>query len=230
LDHELKFTFPRSLTASASVALESLCRRDARFPANYVMSLYYDNRRLDGLADKVDSQLFKSKVRVRWYRELDGRVAPGGAVVERKQRLGTLRRKTRTPVPHPPGWLDETPLEDPELLGLPALLPADGREPSGSLFPVLIVRYLRRRFVEPLTGSRISLDTAISLHRLNRRLLGYLHPAPVGPTIVEVKNREGELPARLHCLQQLGGRLDSFSKYAVCFRAALAPRLGTAEA
>ena len=142
-------------------------------------------------------------------------------------RLGTLRHKSRVPVDQPPAWLDAVALHDPTLPGLPALLPGEERVPRTGLFPYLVVRYLRRRFVEPLTGSRVALDTAISVDRVNRRFLGYVRPLALDATVVEVKNSSGELPASLRCLLRLGARRESFSKYAACFEAALAPRLGT---
>lgn len=227
MEHEIKYLLPPRHTAPAAVALGSLCRPDPRYPANFVLSLYFDTLRLDSLAEKVDSQFAKSKVRVRWYRDRAGAVDSGGAMLERKERLGTLRRKARVPLPHPPEWLDRASLEDPALPGLPAHFPAEERVPRAGLFPYLIVRYLRQRFVEPLSGSRVSLDTAISLHRVNRRFLGYVHPVAIGPSVLEVKNRSGELPTRLRCLLRLGARRESFSKYEACFRAALAPQLGT---
>ncbi len=227
MEHEIKYVLPPERTAPAAVALNALCRPDASYPANYVMSLYFDNLRLDSLAEKVDSQFAKSKVRVRWYRDRDGKVDPGGAMLEHKSRLGTLRRKSRVPLPHSTEWLDAASLDDPALPGLPAHFPSAERIPRAGLFPYLIVRYLRRRFVEPLTGSRVSLDTAISLDRVNRRFLGYVHPVALGATVVEVKNHDGELPASLRCLLRLGARRASFSKYGACFGAALAPRLGS---
>lgn len=226
MEHEIKYLVPPHRTTPVAVALGALCRPDPNYPANWVLSLYYDNLRLDSLAEKVDSQFAKSKVRVRWYRHRDGRVDPGTATLERKQRLGSLRRKSRVPLDRSPEWLDAAPLHDPELPGLPALFPAEERVPRTGLFPYLIVRYLRRRFVEPLTGSRVALDTAISVDRVNRRFLGYVHPLPLAATVVEVKNRTGELPANLRSLLRLGARRASFSKYQACFRTALAPRLG----
>jgi hypothetical protein len=226
LEHEIKYVLPPPRTAPAVAALGALCRPDPSYPANYVLSLYYDNLRLDSLAEKVDSQFAKSKVRVRWYRHRDGVVDPGSAMLEHKVRLGTLRRKSRVPLAQPPEWLDGAELHHPALPRLPALFPSEERVPKTGLFPYLIVRYLRRRFVEPLSGSRVALDTAISVERVNRRFLGYVHPVPLDATVVEVKNRSGELPASLRSLLRLGARRASFSKYGACFRAALAPREG----
>ncbi len=226
LEHEIKYVLSPQRTAPAAVALGALCRSDPRYPANFVMSLYFDTLQLDSLAEKIDSQFAKSKVRVRWYRDLSGKVDPGGAMLEHKTRLGTLRRKSRVPLPQSPEWLDGASLHDPILPGLPTHFSSEERVPRASLFPYLVVRYLRRRFVEPLTGARVSLDTAISVDRVNRRFLGYVHPVPLEAAVVEVKNRSGELPASLRSLLRLGARRASFSKYGACFQAALAPRLG----
>lgn len=222
-EHEIKYALSSRRIAAAGAALAALCRPDPRYPVNQVLSLYYDTLRLDSLAEKVDSQFVKSKVRVRWYRDRWGAVDPGMAVLERKERLGTLRRKTRLPLDRSPVWLDGAALHDPGLQALPALFPATARVPRTGLFPYVTVRYLRRRFVEPLTGSRVSLDTRIAVERINRRLLGYRHPLPFDGAVVEVKNSSGELPPVLRCLLRLGARRASFSKFAVCFGSALAP-------
>lgn len=227
MEHELKYLLPPARTAPAAAALGALCRPDPRYPANYVMSLYFDTLRLDSLAEKVDSQLIKSKVRVRWYRGRDGRVDPGTAMLEHKVRLGPLRRKARVALDLEPEWLDAATLEEPRLPALPALLPSEERVPRSGLFPYLVVRYLRRRYVEPLSRSRVSLDTAIALDRVNRRFLGYVHPLALAASVVEVKNTSGELPAALRCLLRLGARRASYSKYGACFQAALAPQVGT---
>lgn len=226
MEHEIKYLLPPERVAPAAMALGALCRPDPRHPVNQVLSLYYDTLALDSLGEKVDSQFVKSKVRVRWYRRRDGGVDPGTAMVEHKRRLGPLRRKARVPAGRPPGWLDAAPLEEPDLRALPARLPAEERVPAARLFPYLVVRYLRRRFVEPLSGSRVSLDTRIAVERVNRRFLGNPHPVALAASVVEVKNLTGELPARLRPLVSLGARRASFSKYEVCFRAALASRLG----
>ena len=225
-EHELKYALSPRRTAAAGTALAALCRPDPSYPVNWVLSLYYDTLRLDSLAEKVDSQLIKSKVRVRWYRRRDGEVYPDTAMLERKERLGTLRRKTRVPLQQTPEWLDAAALHDPALPGLPALFPAAERVPRTGLFPYFVVRYLRRRFVEPLTGSRVALDTAIGVERVNRRFLGYVHPVPLGTAVLEVKNSSGELPPPLRCLLRFGARRASFSKFGACFQAALAPRTG----
>lgn len=226
MEHEIKYLVSPERTAPIATALAALCRPDPRYPANYVLTLYYDTLRRDSLAEKIDSQFSKSKVRLRWYRDRGGRVDPGTAMLEHKVRRGSLRRKARVPLDRSPEWLDGAPLDDPDLPGLPALLPSEERVPKAGLFPYFTVRYLRRRFVEPLTGSRVCLDTAISLDRVNRRFLGYRHPAALEAAVLEVKNGSGELPPIMRCLLRLGARRASFSKFGACFRAALAPKLG----
>ena len=225
-EHEIKYAVSPRRAAAAKVALDALCRPDPRYPVNFVMSLYYDTLRLDSLAEKADSQFLKSKVRVRWYRHPDGGVDPGTATLEHKVRQGTLRRKTRVYLVHSPEWLDGAALHHPLLPSLPALLPDEERVAKTGLFPYFVVRYLRRRFVEPLTGSRVALDTAISVERVNRRFLGYVHPVPLETSVVEVKNNTGELPPALRGLLRLGARRVSYSKFGACFQAALAPRVG----
>jgi hypothetical protein len=46
MEHEIKYLLPPQRTAPAKVALGAICRPDPSYPANHVMSLYFDNLRL----------------------------------------------------------------------------------------------------------------------------------------------------------------------------------------
>jgi hypothetical protein len=79
---------------------------------------------------------------------------------------------------------------------------------------MLALRYRRRRFVEPLTGARISLDSDITAVRVNHRFLYTRHAGPLPLAVVEVKGQAEELPGPLRALLQFGLRKQSLSKYA----------------
>ena len=81
------------------------------------------------------------------------------------------------------------------------------------LLPVMMVRYERHRFVEPVSGARVSLDFRIEAPRANRVLLGQGGPVRLGVAVVEVKGAGEELPRALRPLAHLGARRASFSKY-----------------
>ena len=87
--------------------------------------------------------------------------------------------------------------------------------------PALVVRYRRRRFVDPASGSRLSLDTAIRPCAIRQGFPVGRLGVPLRSAVVEVKNHAGVPPP---ALAPLLGRLTrgiSFSKYERCFAAAL---------
>jgi hypothetical protein len=72
------------------------------------------------------------------------------------------------------------------------------------------------RTVCPFTLSRICLDTAIGLERVNERLLPRLGPSGIGAIVVEVKDGgRARIPWMSH-LHAAGMRERSFSKYGAC--------------
>ncbi len=220
-EFELKYLLPGPAAAAALGALRTLCRPDRRYPCNDVLTIYYDTPELDCLRDKLASHLYKAKLRLRWY-EGAGAGADGGSFLELKFRLGPRRRKLRLETPLEAGWLRTAALDDRRLERLPARLRSLELIPPAGLRPVLTVRYRRRRFVEPCTGSRVSLDSEIRTASVNRRLLRTPPRWPLRQTVLEVKNRSGELPPNLRPLLRLGARRSSFSKYLGCFERAVA--------
>lgn len=229
LEHEIKYLLPPSRIAPALACLRSLCRPDPVYPSNEVHSLYYDTPGLELLYAKLNGDLYKTKVRLRWYR--DGAVGnggwgEGGSYIEVKQRFGSRRKKLRAEAPWRADWIAATSLGHSELLEGPASLGPLGRAMVGWLQPYLVVSYERRRFDDPLSDTRISLDTNLAVERVNPGRLA-LRPASLSSlAVLEIKNRRGELPARLRPLLTIGSRRAAFSKYGACFSAALTGSAG----
>ncbi|MCH9651618.1 MAG: VTC domain-containing protein [Deltaproteobacteria bacterium] len=231
LEHELKFEVDRFRVEAMATHLEVLCQRDPQFPANTVVSLYYDSPDLHFLRDKLDSHYLKTKVRLRWYEAAPGNqqspVAKAPAFLEVKRRVGSLRRKARVPTNLDGRQLARLPRDAPELLLAPERLRQPGAHPGGSLEPFLLVRYHRRRFVEPLTGARVCLDTAIQAAPARvpgPRLTGPFAAATGMPiperldlAVLEVKGSSSTLPPPLVHLVQGGCFKSSFSKYGLCY-------------
>lgn len=222
LEHEIKYFVPPARTAAVLACLRSLCRPDPRYPSNRVLSLYYDTRGLDLLLDKLDSHLAKTKVRLRWYEDPATRQPGEASFLEVKRRLGTRRSKTRRRTALSGAEIAGGPLGRRELAELPSLVDGELPRTRGRLQPLFVVRYHRRRFDDPLSGSRISIDSEISVPRINSRLLPRRRHGTLAASVVEIKNREGRLPAHLAPLLGLGSRLASFSKYAACFQQTVA--------
>ena len=213
-ERELKFILPAGLAHLARRRLESACRRDPEFPAAVVWTIYYDTPALVSLGEKINSDYLKRKIRVRWYSDLDGCVS-GPAFVEAKFRMGTRRSKVRARLPYPADEIAGWDLQDPRLLSFPLLLREQGVLHQGSWQPMMLIRYRRDRFIEPLTDSRVSLDADISGSRRIPRFLSAPDRSPLATAVLEVKGRGDELPAALRPLLALGLQKRSFSKFLV---------------
>lgn len=211
-ERELKFTLPASRVHLARRRLESFSRRDTQFPAAIVWTIYYDTPALVSLGEKINSDYLKRKIRVRWYSDLEGHVS-GPAFVEAKLRLGTRRFKVRARLPHPAAEIAGWPLQDARLQGAPMLLREHGILGQESWQPMMLIRYRRDRFIEPLTTSRVSLDADIGASDVNRRFLSVTDESPLTTAVLEVKGAGEQLPPALLPLLSLGMHKRSFSKF-----------------
>ncbi len=211
-ERELKFTLPNARAHVARRWLERTCRRDPEFPTAIVWTVYYDTPDLVSLGEKVNSDFLKRKIRVRWYSDHAG-VVTGPAFVEAKCRVGTQRSKVRERLPHAADEVAGWELQDPRFRGFPARLRDDGIVAHGSWMPVLLLRYRRDRFIEPLSQSRISLDSDIQAAAVNPGLLSGCDLSPLNVAVLEVKGAGDRLPIALQSLLQLGMHKRSFSKY-----------------
>ena len=216
-EFELKYQLNSRRAAAVRCLLRARCVPDPKYPENVVASAYYDTLGLDCLQEKLNSDKSKTKVRLRWYERSPGVPAGEESFLEIKRRLGLRRQKTRLPTDLPASRLVDMSLSHPDLRNAIRVLPADSGLVPGRLWPCLVVRYRRHRFVEPLTGSRISLDVEIHTGRVSHRLAAAPRPQPLQLAVLEVKNLDGQLPANLRAIEQLGCRSASFSKYAACF-------------
>lgn len=214
LEHELKLVLPARRAPTLARVLGRLLRRDPHHAEGIVESIYFDTRELRLLAEKAASDYLKTKIRVRWYPWSGG---DGPSFLELKRRVGTRRHKIRRESPWTAGRLSAEPLTSAELARLPQRLRPEGLAVPDHLLPVLVVRYHRRRWVDPASRARISLDTAITVPRFSRELGLTPNPAPLAHAVLEIKAAAARLPPRLAALSALGLRRASFSKYAACW-------------
>lgn len=215
-ERELKFTLPAGRVHMVRRRLEYLCHRDPKFPVAIVWTIYYDTPELDSLGEKINSDYLKRKIRVRWYSDLEGRVA-GPAFVEAKLRVGTRRSKERARLPVPAEELATWDLQDARLLSFPLMLREKGILGQDAWLPMMRLRYRRDRFVEPLSRSRVSLDADIAASAVNRRFVPTFDPSPLATAVLEVKGASDELPLALRSLLPMGLHKRSFSKFLVVY-------------
>ena len=213
LERELKFVLPAARVEMAHRWLAMTCKPDGRFPDAIVHTVYYDTPGFASLHEKLNSDYLKLKVRVRWYAS-PGAPGTGVAFVEAKRRVGNRRDKVRVALPFTADELDGRRLDDPVFQTLPARLSDVGIVLRSDWQPMLALQYRRRRFVDPATGFRLSLDSDIAATRVNHRFLFMRHLGPLPVGVLEVKGHADELPAHLRPLLHMGLRKQSLSKYA----------------
>jgi len=193
------------------------CIRDPRFPEGRISTIYYDDRALSLLHAKLNSDFVKRKVRLRWYADAATGVPAGTAFLEIKEKVGGRRSKARVPTPLAAAEVAGLGLQDPRLRGLLELLRNEGIWVAAGLQPCLLVRFQRRRFIEPTTGARVSVDMQIEAPRANPMMLPATGPVRLAHAVVEIKGPMDSLPHWLAPLREMGCRRESFSKYARCY-------------
>jgi hypothetical protein len=213
LERELKFVLPASRADIAARMLRTMCRPDREYPDADVWTVYYDTPGFASLDEKLNSDYLKTKVRVRWYATPN---APGEGPVflEAKHRVGNRRDKIRVKLPMTAESLAAKRLDDAVFQSLPERLAEKGILLGADWQPVLTLRYRRRRFVDPPTGTRVSLDSEITAMAVSHRRLFARHLGPLPVAVVEVKGAADALPGHLRSLIALGLRKQSMSKYA----------------
>lgn len=216
-EHEIKYVLPEPRSGPLEAFLSRVCLPDPQYPDTVVASLYFDTPGLHLLRQKINSDYLKTKIRLRWYEEPGGE-ALGPAFAEAKFRIGTRRRKLRIETAYTGAWLKQQPLTHPELVALPRILQELGAPVPQPMLPSIEVRYRRRRYVEPLSGARIALDTGLSVGRSNPVLAPRRTGCVASGAVLEVKGKDFRLPVTLAAVGAFGCRRGSFSKYHACFQ------------
>jgi hypothetical protein len=177
--------------------LRSLCQVDRQFPAAIVHSIYFDTRDWQLLRDKVESNFIKLKVRLRWYSDPTTGTSSQSAFLEVKRRVGSQREKRRLLFPFSGPELSRHGCNLEVGRVVQELLPQLGMTLPRGLFPAFEVRYHRRRFVDPVTQSRMCVDSDICVPIVYpTRAHDILH-LPLDRVVMELKGPTAELPRHL---------------------------------
>ena len=194
-----------------------VCRPDPEFPHGFVNTIYYDSPRFSHLAEKANSDFLKTKIRARWYEHPKvGTDLDSGYFFEIKSRTGSMRSKRRCHIDNGGRHIGEFALEHPYLRKIPYLLSQENVILKDNLFPVIMIRYERYRFIDLPSCARISVDRDIAVTKFNRRALPLGRKVTLRSAVVEVKGANDMLPMSLRWLINCGLQKASFSKYLAC--------------
>lgn len=216
-EFELKYTFPQFLHSTLDSWLRVSCRQDEIYPISRVQTIYLETTRGDCLAEKVNSDFFKTKYRVRWY-ELETLPVGDEATVflEIKSKVGAKRIKQRRISKVPSRQLKSSSLSDVFHARWTELMGSETEGVLPNLHPLVQISYTRKRFVEPFTGARLSLDYDIRVEKTN----GLMLPPPTNMAlpsgVFEIKSPSDSPPPILEYFLTNVVRKANFSKYEQC--------------
>ena len=221
---ERKFYVAPRQVGMAGGLLRQVCRPDAEYPTGLVHSLYFDSFDLDEYVDSQSGDYGKDKVRIRWYGEPDDSDdldEPRAVFVELKSKRGFVGTKRRRELRVPGHCLTAPGLARGVLprAVLDGIVSSFGYFPAKPLYPVVRVSYRRYRFVEPLTGERVALDTRIRSTMVLMRPGNSARELELAGAVIELKGASIELPGLLRRIGMLSVDWSRFSKYAACVEA-----------
>jgi hypothetical protein len=218
MDFENKYVL-RNLDAPKLLhLLINKCELDNEYPKGLVSSIYFDTHDLYYLREKANSDFYKTKYRMRWYRDYETEEFVGSPFIEIKAKTGEVRNKLRLSKDYHIQDILKLDYSDQVYSEIANELRVSHRLANKELFPHFIVNYRRVRFKEPVTGRRYCLDFDIHPSKVNPRLTPYFNCQNISQAVFEIKGPEPELPNYMKFLENLGAKKDAFSKYIMCYR------------
>lgn len=196
---------------------------DPSYAAGTIESIYFDDALLSCYEAKANGDRLKHKVRIRWYpesvRDSDPQIT---AFLEIKNRIGAGRDKQRHRFLADKKLLCGSSLNDPALVHLLyEQATIAGFALSFGFMPSISISYHRYRFLCPVTGSRICLDSSLRSNRVNDLLIPLGRPLNSDLVVCEAKSSTHRAWSWNDSLWRLGFRLQSFSKYGEFMKAQL---------
>lgn len=219
-EFEQKYIFTNSQAPILEALLRTCCREDSQYKCSKVMSIYLESLDGSSYSEKINSDYYKTKYRVRWYEDPSQSEvvseSPGIVPVflEKKCKMGSQRKKYRESVQCS---LDE--MKNNDLASLYHQKWKFHFYESGTtcnLEPYIQISYIRKRFYDPLSNSRISLDFNIRVERSNPLYAPPPCTTELSSGVLEIKRDSPDSPEVLHHLTHNVTRKTSFSKYERC--------------
>ena len=219
VEHELKYVISNSRYHKVLHFLETTCKPDPEFPAGIVSSIYYDTYHLNFINEKINSDFIKTKIRVRWYSDLNYNKHSDFSFLEVKFKIGSRREKIRETLSIKGNWLSKVNLSfNKDLIMIPDLLKERGFIVNNQLFPLFQISYKRKRFIEPYTNYRICIDYDIHVPRVSKLFFTNSNSFYINKAVFEFKGSLHNIPSSLYPLTDMGCRKSSFSKYSESFK------------
>jgi len=142
------------------------------YPPRYVNNIYLDSAALEHYYDNIDGAEARQKVRVRWYGALFGEIAH--PVLEFKLKRGLVGAKESYPLPAfalEPGFSGRQLTATLQAVPLPETV----KVRLQGLSPVLLNRYYRWYFATFDAHFRVTIDTQMTFHHVDRLRSNFLY-------------------------------------------------------
>ena len=218
---ERKIALPPHLAGFMVAWLRHCFIVDARYPKSVITSLYLDTPELDSYHECLNGDIYKNKIRLRWYDRPEND-RDFNAYIEVKSKRGFNTVKHRSMVTLPGALINNNRI--PDLVELPKsdeILAGLGRLSCQPLLPVILISYCRYRFRDPETGTSITLDSGISSRAVMPGVGWGIKQIQLKPAVLELKSLTMNVPRAFQELNQGHLQWSAFSKYARCLESHL---------
>ena len=220
---EQKLVVPPRFAGFVVAWLQHTCIADPVYPLNIITSLYLDTPELDSYNECLNGDIYKNKVRIRWYDQpTAGEDVLAYIELKSKRGFNTVKRRKQVKVPASvlgKGKIAGTVIQSEMERALPEL----GYIPRKQLRPLIIISYRRYRFRDQLSGVSLTYDLEIASWMVERSNAIWAPRLELQTTVLEIKGGTMALPPILHGLRSLNLRWSAFSKYAKCLESHLEP-------
>jgi len=220
---ERKLVVPPRFAGFVVAWLQHTCIADPVYPLNIINSLYLDTPELDSYNECLNGDIYKNKVRIRWYDQLTAdQDVPAYIELKSKRGFNTAKRRKQVKVPGSvlgKGKIAGTVIQSEMERALPEL----GYISRKHLRPLIIISYRRYRFREPLSGVSLTYDLEIASRMVERSNAIWAPRLELQTTVLEIKGGTMALPPSLRGLRSIDLRWSAFSKYAKCLESHLEP-------
>lgn len=211
MEYEVKYSFLNHRADFVRRLVSARFQVDQNYPVGVITSIYYDTKDMLFYEEKRASTYRKRKFRLRWYLNPETRQPDEQAFWEVKSRIGTQRSKTRNPANLLPAQLEQIKLDDPALLK-EAITQQRGI-PGPQIFPSVMIRYTRHRYIDSVNGSRINIDSDIHARRISSGLANERSLSCLPVAVLEYKGEHDVISPVLADLGLIGLKKEAFSKY-----------------
>lgn len=216
MEFEVKYKIDQRNILDIEYWLDRVLIPDPAYPDSIVSSIYFDSYALKSYREKLDGDYLKTKYRIRWYETPDLAQSTNFITVAQiKRKYGNLRMKESLSIN--PLCLHNNVIDSKKIADCQTHFNTMEYPPEEALFPIALIRYRRKRYLDQISGLRVCIDYDIeapcfSAHISSPRTVQLYNG------VLELKGASEELPQILQPILRMGCRKTAYSKYSSCLQ------------